>query len=541
MGNNNQSIDKSSKVEEKDKLEVKKEEVKLSYKVYGQDFSLTDTDFIDYYRTRMKIMAMRFMLVGRINDKGYYKIKDQIKYDLINMVKEISDEDDDFIRADSYFMKKFFYFKIKIIRDEKKAKAELYLSEFVDNFLDEEYITSHIADFEDVNDENFISKVKEAFNLHDVALKNNEMKIPNLAVLMQDEYDINKYIGGLYDIASQIYLMRMLKLLEESQDEVCLDIIRRYKELIVDIEGDEENPLLRANKYTYLKAILDRVIDEKGGLEKLKLNKDKLKNIVQEINKSVKAIDGLQVNPAAIELLRTDNPVNKKIENKSGDKTKSVKRAGKKGSSKKNENKEKAKKSSSADNQKKKTETDEETEKTKKDLAYGYNPYKELKKDKKNKNTSDKNSNKNSNTTNPNNVDKQTEEKSKNSSQNSSREQNASNQQTGTISANTSQKGQEEQKSGENNEENIEIAPFEVNSISVNKEGDEEEIEDTENETKSKRIQDSLIIEGIDKDSIVDVVETLSVEVSLKNNDNLQNENLSENLINKEQDELERE
>ena len=360
--------------EPENKTEIKKEDVKLSYKVYGQDFSLSDADYIDYYRTRMKMMTMRFMLVGRIDDNGVYRIKDEIKYDLISMLKEISDEDEDYIRGEAYFMKKYFYFQIDITRDGLKAKASLYLSEFVDDFLDDEYIVSHIADFEDVDDQHFVNKVKEAYNLKDVALKNDELKIPNLAVLMQDEYDIDKYIGGLYDIASQIYLMRMLKLLEESGDPACLDIIKRYKELSVDIDEQENEEYERRNinKNTRLKALLDRAIDEKGGLDKLNVNKEKLKNIVHEINKSVKAIDGLQKNPAAIEILRPDSPKSsgggapKKVAGKA-----QAKKAGSKGQSSKADKKPSTKSvgKGPAKEEKKKEE------KKDKGVAYTGNPY----------------------------------------------------------------------------------------------------------------------------------------------------------------------
>lgn len=369
--------------ESENKPEIKKDDVKLSYKVYGQDFSLNDIDYIDYYRTRMKMMAMRFMLVGRIDDKGVYRIKNEIKYDLINMLKEISDEGEDFIRGEAYFMKKYFYFHIDITRDGLKAKASLYLSEFVDDFLDDEYIVSHIADFEDVDDQHFVNKTKEAYNLQDVALKNDELKIPNLAVLMQDEYDIDKYIGGLYDIASQIYLMRMLKLLEESGDPVCLDIIRRYRELSVDIDENESDEYERRNinKNTRLKALLDRAIDEKGGLEKLPVNKEKLKNIVHEINKSVKAIDGLQMNPAAIEILRPDSPkgggggssaLPKKVAGKSQPKKSSG------GQPKKND-----KKPSATSAGKPKTDKPEKKEDKKTKPLYTGNPFAELEKKRK--------------------------------------------------------------------------------------------------------------------------------------------------------------
>ena len=79
--------------------QISTEATKPSLKVYGQDITVTDGDLIDYYRTRMKMMVMRFMLVGRFDDKGIYRIKNEIKYDLIRMNKEISDSGEDFYRA----------------------------------------------------------------------------------------------------------------------------------------------------------------------------------------------------------------------------------------------------------------------------------------------------------------------------------------------------------------------------------------------------------------------------------------------------------
>ena len=297
-------IEKEKVIEKTGEPKIANDEKKLSYKVYGQDITLTDGDVIDYYRTRMKIMVMRFMLVGRIDDKGVYRIKDEIKLDLIRMNKEISDSGEDFYRAEARYISKIFYFNIKIeMVDGNRARASLYLSEFVDDFLEDEYIVSHIADYTDVYDEQFRVKVRKAFNLFDVAIKNDEFKMPALAVLMSDEYDINEYIGGLYDIASQIYVMRMLKLLEASGDAKSQEILARYKQLIVD---KDENDINEKYKYTKSKALLDRAIDEKGGLEKLDVNKDELKSIVNEVNKSVKAIDGAQKRPGAIEVMKSD-------------------------------------------------------------------------------------------------------------------------------------------------------------------------------------------------------------------------------------------
>lgn len=339
---------------------VSKEDAKISFKVYGQDFNINDSDLIDYYRTRMKIMVMRFMLVGRFDDEGVYKIKDEIKYDLIRMNKEISDSGDDFYRAEARFITKFFYFDIKIEKlDEQKAKASLYLSEYVDEFLEEGYIVSHIADYTDTYDESFKDKVMQVFNLYDTAIKNDEFKMPSLAVLMQDEYDIYERVGGLYDIASQIYVMRMLKLLETSTDSVCQEIIRRYKELILD-KSENEND--EKNKYTKYKALLDRAIDEKGGLERLNVNKESLKSIVGEVNKSVKAINGLQKHSAGVEVMKPDKS---SVGGSGGGKSKPKKKVAGKGgnnkgskSSKKSDKKEDASKKEDKKDKEDKIKTD---------------------------------------------------------------------------------------------------------------------------------------------------------------------------------------
>ncbi len=276
------------------------------YKVFGSDIELEDKDVINYYKTRMKIMVMRFLLVGRIDDKGVYNIKDEIKYDLIRINKEISDSGEDFYKASSKLISKIFHFNVKITKlDDGKAKASLYLSEFVDDFLEERFIVSHIADFVDNYDENFRTKVREVYNLLDVAVTNDELAIPNLAVLVNEEYEVNEYIGELYDIASQIYIMRMLKLLEASSDPVCHEIVKQYKQLILDKNEEGQEKF----KYTSHKALLDRAIDQNGGIENLNVDKAELKSIIQEINKSVMAIDDAQKQITVEEVMKPDKEV----------------------------------------------------------------------------------------------------------------------------------------------------------------------------------------------------------------------------------------
>lgn len=287
-----------------DKTQISNSTTKIEpYKVFGRDFSLTDPDYITYYKIRMKIMAVRYQLVGHVNSKGQYVISDQVKVELINMLKEIEDMDNDWYRVSAIYMKKYYYFHVKLyMLEDGKAKASLYLSEFVDDFLEDEYIVSHIADFVDVFDDDFRIKVRKAFNLVDVAVPMQDIQVPNIAVIMQDAFDLEMVIGGLYDIASQIYLMRMLKILEEAGEQGKA-ILRRYKELITD---KDENDVNEKHRYTKFKSLLDRAIDEFGGFEKLKVDKNLIRDVVIELNSSIKAITNMQNRPGAIEILRTD-------------------------------------------------------------------------------------------------------------------------------------------------------------------------------------------------------------------------------------------
>ena len=270
--------------------EAQKEEAKVEikpYKVFGQDFSLSDPDFIDYYKTRMKMMAIKYRLCGRVNDQGQYKIPDAIRFDLVKMEKEIEETGEDFYKAIALYMKKHFYFHVKIVQiEDGKAKASLFLSEYVEDFLGLDSIVSHVADFVDNYDDDFRIRVRKAFNLVDVATKVDDFAVPNIAVVMQDAMDLELVVGGLYDMASQIFVMRLLKALEES-GEGGAQVLAKYRELL----ADNEIELNEKFRYSSYKALLDRAVDECGGYEKLKIDPNITKSIIKEINGTVKAID----------------------------------------------------------------------------------------------------------------------------------------------------------------------------------------------------------------------------------------------------------
>lgn len=271
-------------------------------KVYGSEYETSDEEEISYYKTMLRMLSIKCGLVGRFTRTGKYIIPDEIKTDLVKINKEISDSGENFYKANTQYMRKNFFFVVRMeMIDDVKAKASLYLQEEADNVFAGEYLTSHIADFVDDYNEYFRINVRKVFNLLDVAIINEDYRVPNLAVLLQDYIDLELFVAGLYDTACQIYLLKMLKLLEEEGGEEGLEILKRYKELIAHLEIEK---MSGKYKYTNYKNMLDKAILEKGGLQKLPVAQNKVKEIVKEMNKSVKSIEDLKLKPGAIEVMK---------------------------------------------------------------------------------------------------------------------------------------------------------------------------------------------------------------------------------------------
>ena len=298
---------------------VKNEEKKIeTYKVYGTEFSVQNPEYIEFYKSRFKIMAVRYNLLGRVNNNSVYVIPNEIKADLINMPKEIEDMAEDYYTASCRYMKKYFYFKVKLTMLENgKARASLYIYENIAEFFDDDYIITRVADYIDDYNEDFRVKVRKYFNLVDVAVPVTDFMVPNLAVLMQDNSDLNLAISPLYEIAAQIYLLSMIKLLENA-GEVGEEILRRYYKLKESYAEELKNEKF---KNTLLKILFDRAVDSFGGLEKLKINKIYIEKNVQEMNKTIKAIEEKQKKFGGIEILNDKKEEKKKqepLKNESG-------------------------------------------------------------------------------------------------------------------------------------------------------------------------------------------------------------------------------
>jgi hypothetical protein len=273
----------------KEEVEISKDKAVIPYSVFGTDLVITDPDLIDYYKTRFKILIVTLNLIGKITNKGEYIVSDEVKGDLVRMPKEIENFGENFYDASNTFAKKEFYFHIDITPlKDNKAKASLYLFEYVGDYFNEDKIKTHIADFVDEYNDDFRVNVRKVFNLMDIKVPVSDLLVTNLAVVMQDNFDMAAVVEDLYDLASQIYTMRMLELLAKS-GETGQAIVKEYNDLV----AAKQNQLNNAKcKNTFLKSLLDKTIDQNGGLEKLDVNKDEKGKIIKEINGNIKAIEG---------------------------------------------------------------------------------------------------------------------------------------------------------------------------------------------------------------------------------------------------------
>ena len=265
--------------ENENKVEVEKEE--SPYKLYGYDISTANPLIKDFYTESMKLLVKANLLVGDFDDKGNYIIKKEIKRDIVVMDKEIEEKDEKFFKATSLYMKKNFYYFIPIIKtDDGKAKAKLYLYEYVGDYLDKEFVVSHIATYSD----EFMGKVKKAFNLVDVDVPNNDFETPNLAIRMQQMLDSQVRAKDLYELACQDFVKTMSTDLEKT--EIGKLILDEYKSLLASFKGTM-TPAIQ-------KAMLDRVVNKYGGYEKVLNDNAQVKAIIEKLIKSCQDIANLK-------------------------------------------------------------------------------------------------------------------------------------------------------------------------------------------------------------------------------------------------------
>ena len=269
---------------------------------WGDRKVLTDEVEINYYHEYLKQIILRNKLLGSVSDSGNYNLKDRIKRDLVKMQKEVADASPSYYIAMAIYMKKTFNFAIEVdFLEDGMASATLYVNEVVDNYPPVTALRSFVAKVILPYDASFEKKVYKAFNLVDGLTNIKDTDVPFLATYMQSQIDDELLLDEISDLGSQIYIMRMLKVLSNG-GELGKDIIEEYKK-------KAEASKLDVNKkgaYTKLHRTLDEIIEKKGGLEKLPLPKSVLQKPRIEYTDSIRKLESAKSKKKSVAVVKEE-------------------------------------------------------------------------------------------------------------------------------------------------------------------------------------------------------------------------------------------
>lgn len=273
-------------VEKTEAIEKEKVKEKTEFQVFGEDIVLSQIDFINYQKISNKMLFLQFHLLGRFDEKGNYFINNDIKQDLVRVIKEIQVEDEKGYAAEVRFADLIFNFDVELSYSQEGAEAKLYI---VEKF-DEHTIKTLVDSFKAPNDADFRIKVRERFNLVDVAVKTGDEEVPNLSIWIYWQSEEYMYWRDLYEMGSQFFVLRALSILE-GYGKLGEEVINEYNRRLSELEDNGSK-----RKFSRAKEVLDDVFNKFGGIEKVDEGKGKLKSLAKEYNKPFLASESINVN-----------------------------------------------------------------------------------------------------------------------------------------------------------------------------------------------------------------------------------------------------
>ena len=283
-------------VEKTEAIEKEKVKEKTEFQVFGEDIVLSQIDFINYQKISNKMLFLQFHLLGRFDEKGNYFINNDIKQDLVRVIKEIQVEDEKGYAAEVRFADLIFNFDVELSYSQEGAEAKLYI---VEKF-DEHTIKTLVDSFKAPNDADFRIKVRERFNLVDVAVKTGDEEVPNLSIWIYWQSEEYMYWRDLYEMGSQFFVLRALSILE-GYGKLGEGVINEYNRRLSELEDNGSK-----RKFSRAKELLDDVFNKFGGIEKVDEGKGKLKSLAKEYNKPFLASESINVNITEAERPKTE-------------------------------------------------------------------------------------------------------------------------------------------------------------------------------------------------------------------------------------------
>lgn len=203
-------------------------------------------------------------LLGEFSSDGKYAISDErILKELINLPKKFDRKEDSTIYACEKVDEVVLNFKIEFDISPSYCTAKLYFIE-IENLLEEnvKHVTQ-LSEYLDIYDPKFKDTIYRMWKVYfDEEVYDKNDYLYNLLHKQQESLNFNK---ELVDVLSQLYLMRMLKLLETS-GEAGQKTVQEYKTLVEKLAS--KNPGLRLDN-AELKRLLDGIIIKNGMITEL--------------------------------------------------------------------------------------------------------------------------------------------------------------------------------------------------------------------------------------------------------------------------------
>lgn len=296
---------------------------------FGSGRVLTAPEEIDYYKAIIKEMEAMNSLLGEVDESGQYNIPENIRKELVKIPKEKLSEDSNFIDSRCSIMGQELYFTIQMGFDEEleEFQASLYINEKVYGYEDISTIKTFVAYISQQDEKDIVSNARKAFNVQEVLSPIGEEDWPKIVLKIQERKDQWLVMNEIDELSSQIYVMRILQLLEK-EGSLGQQVIKAYFDQM-KLEGLED--VKKPNRYIELRKNLDEIIERFGGdKEVFKQSYERLQEAKKEFAGPVRQIEKMQIKRAIAKA-----PATKAEPSKGGDKPAAAKKTGGKTAGKK--------------------------------------------------------------------------------------------------------------------------------------------------------------------------------------------------------------
>lgn len=263
-------------------------------KVLDGDEVLTEQADIDYYKASIKEFEARNRLLGEVNEEGEYVISEDVRRNLALIPKEQLTEGYNLIEAYSRVATKDLFFVIEFEEEIEAGRddfvASLYIIEKVVGYKNLQSLRSFVAKIVEPKSDEFWNKVRKVFNINPILMPIDEGKYMPLVMQIQKHIEDWYSMEEIVDLSSQIYVMRVLQLLE-NEGPLGRQIVEEYNR---EMKLEDLGNVNVAKRYIMLRKILDRVIEQHGGeanVFKEEKNKAEIKVIKSEYSAPIRKVE----------------------------------------------------------------------------------------------------------------------------------------------------------------------------------------------------------------------------------------------------------